>query len=122
MPLQKLLYGPNSGVRECILGKWKIDPSGISGSYTEDPVEKCFFCNFYDTSNKKHPLQDEKACKCPEWMNWDIYDYLKEVYGRVGDGSIKTFHRLIAELSQKKLTTFDAITKTDLVLLIKNVK
>lgn len=122
MPLRKLFYGPNAGSRECILGKWELDPTGISGSYTQDPVEKCLFCNFYDAKNKKHPLEDEEACRCPPWMNWGIYDYLRDTFGEKGDGKTTTFHKLLSELSEKNLTDLNSIKKARLASIIKNEK
>lgn len=120
MPLTKVLYGPNAGSRECVIGKWEVDPTGISGSYTADPLENCFFCNFYD-SEKKHPLNDETACKCPEWMNRDLYYYLSKVFIRKGDGTKKTFQTFVSRLSEDNITNFDIMKKTDLVSRIKKL-
>lgn len=114
MPLAKIEYGPNAGSRECILEKWIVDPSGISGSYTSDPLENCIKCNFYDSNNKKHPLQDEEACRCPEWMNWGIYDYVRDFFADNGDGKKNTFHKIIDTLSQRGLNNLKKIKKSNL--------
>lgn len=70
MPLFQTKYGG-----ECPLGKFKIDMAS-PGSYTADPVEACFVCNFADNSVEKFDL--EQICQCPVDMTWNEYNRLKK--------------------------------------------
>ena len=66
---------------ECPLGKYESDPTGITGSLTADPVEKCLGCNFADTNN-------EYICKCPSDMMWSEYDKLRDMYANNVEGEL----------------------------------
>jgi len=74
MPLKKTIYGG-----ECPLGKFEVDFAAGGGCYTNDPVEQCLDCNFYEkVSSKDFDL--DKNCQCPSDMNMGEYSILKERY------------------------------------------
>lgn len=59
--------------KKCPLRKFEI----LGGSYTSDPVECCFECNFADLSAKEFDL--DNICKCPvAKMDSEEYKSLKE--------------------------------------------
>jgi hypothetical protein len=90
MALQETIYG-----KVCPLGKFHVDIPGGGGSYTSDPVEACFKCNFADHDSEGFDL--EKICQCPEGMTWPEYDKLRAEYFKTeGKHTKKGFREYVA--------------------------
>jgi hypothetical protein len=102
MPLKRINQGLPQEVSECPLGKFKVDSTGISGSYNNDPVEKCFNCNFGNLESKATPPSDE-VCMCPPNLTWNEYDQLREnYYNSGGEKSRKSFWKFVNENYKSK--------------------